>query len=113
MVDSNNEPKFVDIAIPSNTSSTKRGPGLLPVPGKSTNSFPALSRSIDLVIQKLCESIKKGKATSILFGSSVSAEAADLLNRFEFSKTHMQCFGQTLYDAAQPGDREAAALWNC
>ncbi|CAE7461080.1 rps2 [Symbiodinium pilosum] len=41
MVDSNNEPKFVDIAIPSNTSSTK---------------------SIDLVIQKLCESIKKGKA---------------------------------------------------
>ncbi|CAE7357368.1 rpsB [Symbiodinium natans] len=40
MVDSNNEPKFVDIAIPSNTSNSK---------------------SIDLVIGKICEAIQKGQ----------------------------------------------------
>ncbi|CAJ1384065.1 unnamed protein product [Effrenium voratum] len=40
MVDSNNNPKSVDIPIPSNTSS---------------------SRSIDLIIRKLSEAIKKGK----------------------------------------------------
>ncbi|CAK8992476.1 unnamed protein product [Durusdinium trenchii] len=41
MVDSNNDPTYVDIPIPSNTSST---------------------RSIELVLRKLSEAIKKGKA---------------------------------------------------
>eukprot|EP00437_Effrenium_voratum_P053777 CAMPEP_0181534178 /NCGR_PEP_ID=MMETSP1110-20121109/73562_1 /TAXON_ID=174948 /ORGANISM="Symbiodinium sp., Strain CCMP421" /LENGTH=439 /DNA_ID=CAMNT_0023665431 /DNA_START=82 /DNA_END=1401 /DNA_ORIENTATION=+ len=70
MVDSNNDPKFVDIAIPSNTSNTK---------------------SIDLIIGKICDAIKKGKTMNAMTQPGERNEEPKEWDPWILSRDRMRC----------------------
>jgi len=70
MVDSNSDPKFVDIAIPSNTSN---------------------STSIELIVSKLCEAIKKGQ---MLRSTNLPGDVEDVPKEWDpwiMSRDRMRC----------------------